>query len=62
MLHSITGKSADGWIKIQCRKTDGDGEKIDGPEVNVSNRDKERVGQKRGVQEDGARKAEYGRD
>ena len=36
MLQSITGKSTDGWIKIQCRETDGGGEKIQGPEVNMS--------------------------
>ena len=29
MLHSITSKSTDARSKIQCRETDGDGEKIE---------------------------------
>lgn len=35
MLHSITEKFTDGWIKTQCSETDGYGEKIQGPDMNM---------------------------
>lgn len=51
MRHSITGNFSAGWIKIQSRKTDGDGQKIEAPGVNLTDRDEGRVGLNRRVKE-----------